>query len=244
MARLSAQLQHPCCVVSDLHLFTRRSDADQQLEPIKAAVRRSRTFVLAGDIFDFRWSRFSSAEATAGEARRWLEALLAVGPETQFHYVLGNHDHSPALIEQLESLAAAEPRFRWHPYQVRIGNAVFLHGDAGNPRMNQERLEAYRLGFAEERPASIAAQRMYDVAMALRLHVVGARLLFPERSVIRRLTEHLHRLGPEWTTGVRNVYFGHTHRALIGVEYEGRMFHNCGSPMRGLPFHILEADLS
>jgi UDP-2,3-diacylglucosamine hydrolase len=244
MNRLSAQLQHPCRVVSDLHLFTRRSDADEYLGHIQLAVRNSRTFVLAGDIFDFRWSRFPSAEATAEEARRWLEALIKAGPETQFHYVLGNHDHAPALIEQLESLAAAEPRFRWHPYQVRIGNAVFLHGDASNPRMNQERLEAYRLGFAKERPASAMAHRMYRVAMAMRLHVVGARLVFKERFVVRRLTAHLRRLGPEWSNGVRNVYFGHTHLALSGVEHDGRRFHNCGSPMRGLSFQILEADLS
>lgn len=234
----------PCRVLSDLHLFTRRSGAEELLEQIQFAARASDSFVLAGDIFDFRWSRFPSAEATADEAERWLGDLVERSPTTEFHYVLGNHDHHPAWVERLEQLAAREPRFRWYPYQLRLGNAVFLHGDAGNPGMTQERLESYRGRFADERPASSASQRLYDVVISLRLHVVGAWLMFPEKSVVRRLTTHLRALGSEWTTDVRNVYFGHTHLALSGVEHDGRRFHNCGSPMRGLPFQILEADLS
>lgn len=238
---------HPpasCRVVSDLHLFTRRSEADRHQESLRDAIRTSETLVLAGDIFDFRWSRFGDATRTALEAERWLEALLSHGPSTQLHYVLGNHDHSPALIERLESLARSTSRFSWHPYHLRLGNAVFLHGDACNPGMTHQRLEAYRQKFAHPVPASEPAQRLYGAAVALRLHTIGARLMFRERAVLRRLTAHLEALAPEWNDEVRNVYFGHTHLTLDGVEHAGRRFHNCGSPMRGLSFRIVEADLS
>ena len=234
----------PCHVISDLHLFTRRSEAELHQSAIEQAARRAGSLVLAGDIFDFRWSRWDSTDATAEAAIGWLTDLLAAAPGTELHYVLGNHDHMPALIHRLEVLAQSVPRFHWHPFHLRLGNALFLHGDAGQPGMTPERLVEYRGKFAIERPASEFQERVYGAVVALRLHVLGARLIFPSRGVVRRIAAHVEALGSVWSENVRNVYFGHTHLALDGVEHEGRRYHNCGSPMRGLSFRILEADLS
>ena len=39
--------------------------------------------------------------------------------------------------------------------------------------------------------------------------------------------------------GLRHVYFGHTHKAVSGFEYEGLIFHNGGASTRGISFRIV-----
>ena len=63
------------------------------------------------------------------DAIRWLEDLAEDAPGCRFHYVLGNHDHMPPLMQRLDRLADREPNFVWHEYLVRLGSAAFLHGD-------------------------------------------------------------------------------------------------------------------
>lgn len=233
-----------CVVVSDLHVFSRRSRVDLHLAKIHEAARRAQTIVLAGDIVDFRWSLHPSVDATADAARGWLEELIEQSQGGDVHYLLGNHDHVPAFIERLADLAASEPRFRWHPYHLRLGNAVFLHGDVSRPRMNRDRLRAYRERFGNHRQRAGAEGHLYELVHALGLHLLGGRLLYPRAAVVRRITRYLEEVSDEIGAGVRNVYFGHTHQALSGEEYGGILFHNGGAPMRGHHFKILSADLS
>ncbi|MGK0482531.1 MAG: hypothetical protein ACJAQ3_002511 [Planctomycetota bacterium] len=124
-------------------------------------------------------ARRESVAATADAAIGWLLDLMAAAPGTEIHYVLGNHDHMPVLMDRLEVLADSVPRFHWHPFHVRLGNALFLHGDAGQPGMTPERMVVYREKFAIERPVSELQQRVYGAVVPLRLHVLGARLIFP-----------------------------------------------------------------
>ncbi|MEM6569985.1 MAG: metallophosphoesterase [Planctomycetota bacterium] len=233
-----------CIVLSDLHLFSRRSRADEHQRALLDAARRARTVVLAGDIVDFKWSSVGGAEATSDAARAWLEELLEAGDDVQVHYLLGNHDHLPEHIERLEALADDDDRFRWHPFHLRLGGAVFLHGDVSNPRMNPARLHAYRESFARHPNQGPAMERLYDALMALRVHVLGARVLYPERTVLRRIARYLDDIQGEIGDDVRNVYFGHTHRPVDGAEYRGIRFHNCGATIPGVDFRIVRADLS
>lgn len=232
-----------CIVLSDLHLFSRRSRVDDQMSTIRSAVRGARTLVLAGDIVDFKWSTLGSFEATAVAARAWLEGLLEENEGLKLRYVLGNHDHLPEWMDGLNALSDAHGRFNWDPYYMRLGNAFFLHGDVCNPRMDQERLGEYRASFAGHSAKGPRAAALYDVVLKLKLHVLGAKLLFPPETVMRRISRYIDELG-DHAAGVRNVYFGHTHLALFGDEYEGRRFHNCGAPMHGLDFRIVTADLA
>lgn len=233
-----------CTVLSDLHLFTRRSRADGVQDRIERAVRGSRTLVLAGDIVDFRWSELGSDGATVDAAEEWIEGLLGLTPDLRIHYVLGNHDHHPLLIQRLSEIEERHGRVRHEPFHLRLGNALFLHGDAGNPGMTAERLRASRERSPGHGRAPRALAHAYDAAVAARLHVLGSRIAFPRRRLLARLDRYLGELDPGLTDGVRNVYFGHTHLALRGEPFGGRLFHNCGSPMDGLEFSILEADLT
>lgn len=233
-----------CRLVSDLHLFSKRSQGERHQSAIERAAAEADAFVLAGDNFDFHWSTLGPVDESAAQAERWLERLASRSPNCRFHVLLGNHDSHPALMRRLESLQSRLPNFEWQPYFVRIGSSVFLHGDAANWRMNAARLSCFRRRCATSPRRGVGMARLYDIAIRARLHVLCARVAYPHRVVARRLIAYLDEIGHGAATGVRNVYFGHTHRALNDYEYKGLRFHNCGAPIDGVPFSILEAEIS
>lgn len=233
-----------CFLVADLHLFSRRSLASRHQEAIEQAVKEADTFILGGDIFDFRWSHWPSPEDTAKAAKAWLQDLIALNPACQFHYVVGNHDHHPAMQQVLDSMAVSSENFQWEPYHLRIGDAFFLHGDAADPGMTPEGLRSKRARFAKHgRPARWQDQ-VYQLAVACRLHVAVSRLWYPTTRVTRQLHDYLAQLPSEDTAGVKHVYFGHTHLALRDQPWKERFYHNGGAPMSGLRFEILPVTLT
>ena len=65
---------------------------------------------------------------------------------------------------------------------------------------------------------------------------------YPRRGAARRLLGYLKEKGQGGETGVQNVYFGHTHRAVHDYGLDGVKFHNGGAPIHGVPFRIVQAD--
>jgi UDP-2,3-diacylglucosamine hydrolase len=74
-----------------------------------------------------------------------------------------------------------------------------------------------------------------------RLHKPLPHLVFAKRIVVRRILKYLESIGEGPGNGVRNVYFGHTHRRLSNYRYRGLVFHNGGAPIKGMKFRIVEA---
>jgi UDP-2,3-diacylglucosamine hydrolase len=81
---------------------------------------------------------------------------------------------------------------------------------------------------------------VYAVVHRARLHQPLAFLLHRKRHVARRILNYPDHLGEGAETGVRHVYFGHIHRRMFNYRYRGVTFHNCGAPIAGLRFRILE----
>ncbi len=233
-----------CHYVSDLHLFSARSRGELHLPAIQAAAAESDHFVLAGDIFDLHWSTIGETEASAQAAEAWLLGLIEAAPDCRIHALLGNHDHHPVMMDRLRHLANKQAHFNWHPLYLRIGGGIFLHGDAANFRMNASRLQTFRDRCAAKPQKDPRLNALYDAAIKSRLHTLCARAAYPHRIVARRLSRYLDEIGHGPESGVRNVYFGHTHRAMDGYERHGLKFHNCGAPIDGVRFNILKADIS
>jgi len=229
--------------VSDLHLFCRRSLAERHMPVIERAADDADDFVLNGDIFDFRWSVYPTAVETAREAVRWLERLAQRRPECRFHYVLGNHDHVQVFIDQLADLAARMPNLTWDPYYVRIGKALFLHGDCVVWKMGAQGLEEFRRGWLEEESRGEFVNKVYDAAFRTRVHCAISRMFYPRTRVIARLAHYLDDIGHGAGSDTKSVYFGHTHLAIDGLEHRGQRFYNGGAPMPGLQFNVLRAEI-
>jgi UDP-2,3-diacylglucosamine pyrophosphatase LpxH len=219
--------------VSDLHLCSRRSQAPRHVPSIHDAASRAGTFILGGDIFDFRWSTLPTADETVRHAIRWLDDLVASHPRCDFHFVQGNHDCNRRFISALETYNATRPNLTLHDY--------VLHGDAADhPAMCQQRLKKRREHWSRDETRSQVRHVLYDLAVTARLHRLAGKVAHPRRRVVHRILGYLSRIqhGPE--TGVEHVYFGHTHDALQNYRYRGVTFHNPGAPMPGLQFRIVD----
>src|SRR5687767_10218866 len=156
------------CFVSDLHLFANRSRGERHLEAIRDSAARCRWCILGGDIFDFKWSTLPDHTSTVTAALHWLHDLSARVPDCQVHFLLGNHDYHPALIERLPQLAAELPNFSWERFYLRLADAVFLHGDVADRKMTAARLEQRREMYRHD-SRSRAQHRAYD--MVVKTHV-------------------------------------------------------------------------
>jgi UDP-2,3-diacylglucosamine pyrophosphatase LpxH len=229
-----------CFFVSDLHLLANRSNAHDYLEEIVRAAMRAEAFVLGGDTFDFRWSRISIHKAV-DRAVKWLEELAAFCPDCQFHVVLGNHDYHQAFIDRLIELERRIANLHWHRFYVRLGSSVFLHGDVANRDMDAQALAESREKWLDEEQRGSLANMLYDAVILTRLHKPMPHLFFSKRLVVRRILGYLESIGQGPGDGVRDVYFGHTHKKLTGYRYHGLVFHNGGAPIKGVKFRIIEA---
>ncbi len=229
--------------LSDLHLFSRRSEAERHWEAILARAGESHTFVLGGDIFDFRWTRLASIENTIDAAVEWLDELVTPHPECEFHYVLGNHDCNQAFVDRLRNLSERRDNLTWHHYWVRLGRSLFLHGDVADRPMCQSTLSRVRRRGHEDRKRGEISNLAYDLAINARLHKLTAQVVNRKRRVARHIHSYLEHIGQNAQSGVRNVYFGHTHTPMSDYRYGGLAFHNGGAPIRGLEFRILRTHL-
>ncbi len=230
--------------VSDLHMFSRRSRSLWHERDIFRAAADAHTFVLGGDIFDFRWSTLPTVSATVDEAIGWLSHLVLGNGHCNFHFVLGNHDSHHLFIRELSSLADRTRNLAWHHYYVRLGPSMFLHGDVADRRMDQHTLARRRSRWHHDRPRSEMRHKLYDTVVHLRLHRLASSCVYRKRSVARRILVYLEDIGHGPQSGLRNVYFGHTHSPLEDFEYGGLKFHNGGAPIKGLDFRIVETDIS
>jgi UDP-2,3-diacylglucosamine pyrophosphatase LpxH len=237
-ARLSHEIQRGI-VVSDLHLFARRSRGHTRFEAIREKLRQANILVLNGDIFDFRWSTHGSHDQTLSAAMNWLRALIADLPGCQIHFISGNHDCLPAFQEHLTGLAAERSGFHWHEYLLQIGSALFLHGDCAHYQMDHADLKRYRATWQRTRrwsPAlAIAYEGLDRVGLTQRVHDWH----FPRQRTIERITFYLDHAFPTWRTQTRDCYFGHTHLPFTNHEHEGVRFHNSGAAINQQVFHPL-----
>jgi UDP-2,3-diacylglucosamine hydrolase len=211
------------------------------LTAIHGAAAAARTLVLGGDIFDFRWSTLPSIDESVEQAIRWLDDLVASHSRCDFHFVQGNHDCNRRFIAALETYSATRPNLSVHPYVLRQGKNVFLHGDAADhPAMCPLRLTKRREHWSRDESRSQVRHVLYDLAVSARLHRIAGRVAHPRRRVVHRILGYLNRIGHGPLEGVEHVYFGHTHDELENFRYHGLTFHNPGAPMAGLRFRIVE----
>lgn len=224
-------------VLSDLHLFARRSRAADCLQSLRADLASADVVVLNGDTFDFRWSTLRDRRTTVAAALDWLCALADDLPKCRIHYVLGNHDCLADFREQLASLASTLPRLRWHEHFLRLGAALFLHGDCAHEPMDADGLRRYRAPWENDPQRGPVATGAYIVADHLGLtRLAHARYLPPGRTV-GRIVHYLNRAWPGWQIDIRDCYFGHTHLPFSGHRQDGVVFHNSGSAIRGMAFN-------
>ncbi len=231
-------------VVSDLHMFCRRSDWEEHVALIHEAAEEADLFVFNGDTVDFKWSVLPSLEATIDSAIDFLRDFCTRHPQCKVHVNLGNHDHIQDFIARLETLNEEIENFTWHPYFLRVGKALFLHGDVANWKMSHQQLEQYRGRWERRhRVQSDFKNRVYDAAFQAGAHIAVSRMAFTPKRTVKRVAAYMDDIGHGIDSGVERVYFGHTHVPVHGYAYGGMTFHNGGAPMRGIQFRLIKAHI-
>jgi UDP-2,3-diacylglucosamine pyrophosphatase LpxH len=227
--------------VSDLHMFSGRSLAPQHDLAIHEAASKSHTFVLGGDIFDFRWSKLASPAATVKAAMAWLDSLVSKHQSTQFHFVVGNHDFNRGFLKALETYSVGSPNLAVHHYYLRLGKSLFMHGDVvDGPRICPNVLQKRRETWLHDEIVQPWRHKLYDMAVQARLHKIAGHVANPKQRVGSRILGYLDHIEQTASHGVKHVYFGHTHVAMSNYQFGGVSFHNGGAPMPGLTFRIVE----
>ena len=226
--------------VSDLHLFCRRFDGERFWNRLLEVSKHATTVVLGGDIFDFRWTTRPTIEHSANEAIQMLTSLVQENRQCEFHYVLGNHDYHQSFVPRLERLTGDESNLSRHLYYLRLDRSLFLHGDVATRPMGPEQLENERRRWLHMCRKKRLANLAYDASVRVGLHKLAYHLAYPREAAARRILAYLNQIGQGPGAGVTDVYFGHTHLALSDFECDGVRFHNCGAPIRGAGFRILE----
>jgi UDP-2,3-diacylglucosamine pyrophosphatase LpxH len=223
-------------VISDLHLFARRSLGAARLEGLRAELAEVDFLVLNGDIFDFRWSTLRSHETTQAAALEWLRRLVNDFRKCQVHFVMGNHDCLAPFRHGLDGLAAALPRFQWHEHWLRLGPALFLHGDCAHVKMDAGEFHRYREAWRRDRQHGACRAAAYSCVDRLGFTQLAQTCQFPRRRTVQRIVYHLDQACPGWRRGLRDCYFGHTHVPFSNYRHDGLTFHNTGSAVRHMAF--------
>ncbi|MCA9193514.1 MAG: metallophosphoesterase [Planctomycetales bacterium] len=223
--------------ISDLHLLSRRSVGQRHWDLLRRDLHAYDVLLLGGDIFDFRWSLHGPLDSSVTVARDWLLQAVDENPSLRLIYLLGNHDCLTLWQSMLQTVAIECPRFCWSEHPLAIGHNVFLHGDILDAGTSHFHLDRYRSQFSEDhRERSDLAHRIYDAVVAFRMHQLPGHMLHYPRRVTRRLGAYLRSLNLAAEQGIHEVYFGHTHRPLSGVPFQGQLYFNSGSGVRHLPF--------
>jgi UDP-2,3-diacylglucosamine hydrolase len=223
-------------VLSDLHLFASRSNGNALFGRLHSRLAELKILVLNGDIFDFRWSEFPDHRATTHAALQWLSNLLQQLPACDIHFVIGNHDCLDDFTRHLPDLAGRHPTFHWHEKWLKLGEMMFLHGDAAQCPMDEDGLDRYRAIWRNDRQGGQLAARLYGCCDRLGLTLLAHRWSFPRRRTVRRLAGYLDHACPDWRRDARHCYFGHTHLPFSNELFEGVHFHNTGSAIHGMAF--------
>lgn len=223
-------------VISDLHLFSRRSRAEDLLAEMEDQIASAEILVLNGDVFDFRWSVLPDMQATIDGALEWLDVLIEKRSGKPVHFLLGNHDCVACFTESLSDFAEARPSLYWHESFLRIGSNLFLHGDCANRPMDSEEHRRFRDAWSRDKQRGAIGRFFYDAADALGASRKVHDLWFPQRGTVRRVAHHLDHILPRWRDEIAHCYFGHTHLPFTGHRHDGVMFHNTGSAIRDMEF--------
>lgn len=207
-------------------------------------IERSDVCVWGGDLFDFRWSRIGHEDDSITAALSWLHRFYDNFPSKQFIFLSGNHDAHRRFVDRLQQWAETKNRFTCGLDVLVAGDALFVHGDVIERGGSDVGFAAYRRSWHAKPTAHPRSSRVYDAAVAARLHNAVALGVHRRRRTCRRLAQWVHRQDQELTAPIRRVVFGHTHRRIDHYRLAGLEFYNGGAAIKHVNFKPVELTVS
>jgi UDP-2,3-diacylglucosamine hydrolase len=229
-------------VISDLHMMAAYSRSDRHWADIDRAASKAHFFVLNGDINEMYFSDLpfeQRMETGLGN----IERLVKAHPNCQFHYIIGNHENIDAYMNGVVTLAHRLPNLQIHACYMRIGNALYLHGDQplGAGEITTERHLHPAGGMKQQ-----AAGNILPLVNPLQATFRNLRhaIHYSFNRDVNRILHAIDKADPIVRSGVEHVFFAHTHRPKLAVtsKHSPISFHNTGAGVRGAHFSMLEIE--
>ncbi len=239
-------------VLSDLHRGAAISAMPQYEAELRKTMATYDHVVLNGDIFELFYidKRYYDENADGKKATtrivrhaitssiNFLDDFLDHNPQTTLHFVLGNHENIKKFRHQLNRLQREHPNFEWSPEAIKLGDALFIHGDLPMSKATNAIRPKYELKHATKEcgwadwlaAADVPGQAVVNYLRApmraiakvhawLEVHDGTETVFFREN----------RKKKPLEMDGIRHVFFGHTHVKFHNLEYGGRLYHNTGA---------------
>ncbi len=228
-------------VLSDLHLFAKRSDGSKYEEKIIKAAQESDFIVLCGDIFDFKWTIHNSIEESIEHALDWIRLLCNSAPKCNVYYIMGNHDGIKLFKEPLNVFSEKTDNFSWHSAYFQIGDVLFIHGDIPFATKGVE-LSNRKLKQLNKPKGKIMNHlyQWFTNSGGLKVY----RFLCNKMKINEYIYQAIKTNRIYLNSKVKRVYFGHSHIPFSDVKYNGLSLNNAGSAIKGLTFNMMGIEIS
>lgn len=216
-------------VISDLHLLTHRTRANEELPRALEMAKGADAFVINGDLFVFTSHNVQPNTEAIRQGIAWLSEFCDRLSGLDVYLTLGNHDAHREFIERINGGEVGRDNLTLHPECFRLGSNVFIHGDFANFPMSVKtyrRIRSRTHLHPVRGPLELTVQ---DICDRTRLTTLVHYAVFPRPGVMARRAFHfLKRLDPGLLEGCTDVYLGHSHIPFRDCRYKGIRFHNTG----------------
>lgn len=224
-----------CLTLSDIH-YSNVSSSSRHLmhNAIYPAVQKSELVVFNGDWLGIIPKKRRDLDSIVSENLKLLEQWLDNNSETLFGFVIGNHDRVMPFLEGLKQLEASHPNLIVSAKYLRVGDALFLHGD------QHSRVKPFTADDISVRPSMLSTRERKQYAKHNKA--------LPPVEVTehqRRILHTLNQEDPQLLEGIKHIFSGDTHKPYTNNEFEGLLMHNSGGAIerKNKRFNMLNFNL-
>ncbi len=225
-------------VISDLHLFTKRSYAEDFFNSFKNDLNQADFLVMNGDMFDFAWTTFRTIEETIDASCQWIADLLKAYPSCHFYYIFGNHDSLEPFVQKLRALEKASKNLSLHDTHVLLNNHLFTHGDLPLLKKNP----CHRTIPKTIRKKGLFLNWLYALIVKCRVHKIVYSFFSPMYCA-NIFAKAFEACPQNMTKDHWHVYFGHTHFPFENFQYKNYYFHNTGAAIHHIVCKRIEVHI-
>ncbi len=187
-------------------------------------------------------------EKAIAESIAFLKQFVKENPQTKLHFVLGNHELIKKFRGELDELEKNNANFEWSPEAIKIGDAMFVHGDLSIGRTTDQARKTYRIREAHGHMGwiKVLTLTLEEPGQTVVNLIRYPWLCIPKMD--RWLKRHdgtvnakgepkLHmkedgETKPFSMEGIHHVFFGHTHIKFSGLPsklFPDVVYHNTGA---------------
>jgi len=227
---------------SDIHEFATYSDFNNDRPKVLEAIKGKDFVVEAGDISECKNIVGVTVEEVVKKRLTNLDEQIRINPTCQIHILLGNHERYNKFVDPLMEYAKSHPQVHIHESYVRIGDAMYIHGDWHA----DDKDDILNRPYKDQDIDGIFRAKVYKGVLGIgAAGHIAERFIYPKEIILPRIRERLMKECPEDMKGVKHIFFGHVHYTMDGVEHEGIKHHNAGASIRFRNlFNMMEFEVS